>query len=217
MNKQTLQRGIALSTYIFVIGAALFIGLGLGWLTQGDKPLALNATVLPESRPLPPFELQATDGTTVTRDSLRDQWTWVFYGFTHCPDVCPGTLTSLRDSLPLIEGEQPQVLFVSLDPERDTPKKLKEYVEWFSPEFSAATGSIAELSQAAQAMGIAWQKVPSQSKSDPNNENYMIDHTSWVILLNPAAQIQAWFSPPHIPKEMASDFIAIRDQHQPSK
>lgn len=212
MNKQTLQRGIALSTYILVIGAALFIGLGLGWLTQGNNTAIVNATVLPESRPLPAFELQSTNGQAITPDSLKGQWTWVFYGFTHCPDVCPGTLTALRDSLALVEGEQPQVLFISLDPERDTPEKLKEYVEWFNPEFNAATGSIAELSQAAQAMGIAWQKVPSKT-----NDNYMIDHTSWVILLNPAAQIQAWFSPPHLPTEMASDFVTIRDQHQPRK
>lgn len=209
-NLSRRQLGIALNTYLLVIAAALIVGIGFGWLSNSSQSEIANATVLPESRPLPHFELQGSDGNRVTPSSLKGAWTWVFYGFTHCPDVCPGTLTALRDSLPLIEGEQPDVLFVSLDPERDTASKLKEYVEWFNPNFKAATGSVAELSTAAKAMGIAWQKVPPS-----NSDNYMIDHTSWVILLNPAGQIQAWFAPPHLPTEMAADFTLIRDNHQP--
>lgn len=211
MNTQSVQRGIALNTYLLVIAAALVVGIGLGWFTNNHKAEIVNATVLPESRPLPNFELKGSDGQPVTPETLKGSWTWVFYGFTYCPDVCPGTLTALKDTLPEIEGEKPQVLFISLDPERDTPEKLTEYLEWFSPSFKGATGSVAELSKAAKAMGIAWQKVPTK---DP--KNYMIDHTSWVILLNPSAQIQAWFAPPHLPLEMASDFSVIRDQHQPA-
>lgn len=204
------QRGIALSTYIIVIGVALFLGLGLGWVAQDREQHVINATVLPESRPLPDFQLPSIQGRAVSPESLKGQWTWVFFGFTHCPDVCPGTLSALRDTMPLIEGKKPQALFISLDPERDTLDKLGEYVRWFNPSFNAATGDIKALNKAAQSMGIAWNKV-----FDKNSDNYQIDHTSWVILLNPSAQIQAWFSPPHLPQEMADDFMAIRDNHIP--
>lgn len=204
------QKGIALSTYVLVIGIALILGVALGWLSQKSDSHDIKATVLPESRPLPAFELTDTDGETVSPESLTNQWTWVFFGFTHCPDVCPGTLAALRDTMPLIEGEAPKVLFVSLDPERDTLDKLGEYTKWFNPKFEAATGDIPALNKAARAMGIAWSKV-----EDENSDNYQIAHTSWVILLNPSAQIQAWFSPPHLPLEMAQDFMAIRDNHQP--
>jgi protein SCO1/2 len=180
----------------------------LGWIAQGDKDTEVKATVLPESRPLPAFELEGTHGSPINPETLKGNWTWVFFGFTHCPDVCPGTLSAIRDGLPLIEGEAPDVLFISLDPERDTLTKLAEYVEWFNPDFKAATGDIPALNKAAQAMGIAWSKVETESS------NYQIAHTSWVILLNPSAQIQAWFSPPHLPNEMAQDFMTIRDNHQ---
>lgn len=205
------QRGIALTTYILVIGIALFLGVALGWLSQGNNSHEVKATVLPESRPLPQFELQNTQNASVTPESLKGSWTWVFFGFTHCPDVCPGTLAAMRDTMPLIEGDKPGVLFISLDPERDTLDKLGEYTKWFNPSFEAATGDIPSLNKAAQAMGIAWSKV-----EDENSDNYQIAHTSWVILLNPSAQIQAWFSPPHLPQEMAQDFMAIRDNHQPA-
>lgn len=206
------QRGIALSTYILVIGVALLLGIVLGWVAQDSEQHQVQATVLPESRPLPSFELPSTQGQSITPEALKGQWTWVFFGFTHCPDVCPGTLSALRDTLPLIEGEQPEVLFVSLDPERDSLEKLREYVTWFNPSFNAATGDIDALNKAALSMGIAWSKVESK-----DSDNYQIAHTSWVILLNPSAQIQAWFSPPHLPLEMAQDFMTIRDNHIPAK
>lgn len=207
-GKATKQGGISLTTYILVIGVALILGLALGWIAQTDKQAEIKATVLPESRPLPAFELSSSNGETISPETLKGNWTWVFFGFTHCPDVCPGTLSAIRDSMPLIDGDTPKVLFISLDPERDTLQKLREYVQWFNPEFNAATGDIAGLNKAAQAMGIAWSKVETE------NDNYQIAHTSWVILLNPSAQIQAWFSPPHLPSEMAQDFMNIRDNHQ---
>lgn len=203
------QAGIALSSYILVIAVALLFGIVLGWLAQGDKGGELNATVLPESRPLPNFELSSSQGRKISPEALEDQWTWVFFGFTHCPDVCPGTLSALRDSLPLIKGEQPKVLFISLDPERDSLEKMRDYVTWFHPDFEAASGEINALNAAAKAMGIAWSKVDNE-----DSDSYQIAHTSWVILLNPSAQIQAWFSPPHLPQSMAEDFMRIRDNHQ---
>src|SRR5688572_28487024 len=103
-----------------------------------DASRLRTARLYPAQRALAPFELQQSDGTPLTADELRGHWTLVFLGFTHCPDVCPTTLSDLaaaqRQWADVPAGARPRVLFVSVDPARDTPAKTGEYAAFFHPD-----------------------------------------------------------------------------------
>ena len=152
---------------VIVLVVALAAGLGLlagrhlfGTDRAGAVPAASLATVrlLPEPRPLPAFRLAQSDGTPLDAADLRGHWTVVFLGFTHCPDVCPTTLAELavaqREWASLPEATRPRVLFVSVDPGRDTPEATGAYAHHFHPDTLAATGDLPALEAFATSLGM---------------------------------------------------------------
>lgn len=127
-----------------------------------------------------PFRLTTQDGTMLTEADLKGRPFAVFFGFTHCPEVCPTTLWEISEALKALgpKAEGLKVLFVSVDPERDTPELLKRYLQSFDPRIIGLTGSNADIEAIAKAYRVYWRKVPTQ------DGDYTMDHTATVYLMD---------------------------------
>ena len=176
-------------TFGYILVAALAAGLGLlaafHFLGRDDAPAAppLQAvTLLPQPRELPAFNLRQSDGTPLVPGELAGHWTLVFLGFTFCPDVCPTTLAELAqaqkqwEALP--ESTRPRVLFVSVDPERDTPEVLAEYLANFDPRITGLTGDPGEVARALEGFRASAERLPAE------DGGYTMNHTAGVFLFD---------------------------------
>jgi protein SCO1/2 len=195
---------------VVLVIVAFAAGLLLArWLVQGTPapPSTERATVLPEPRALPALELTDQDGRPLVARPFDGHWTLVFFGFTQCPDVCPTTLATLaearRQLADLPRGQQPRVLLVSVDPERDTTEILAPYVRFFDPAFLAARGSPEATATTAAAFGVPYAKVTLPEGG------YTLDHGSGLFLVGPGGGIEAYFSAPHDAGTIARDYRAI--------
>lgn len=178
--------------------------VGPGTAAQNAPLAAMGATLIPDPQPLPDFTLSSVQGP-VTRASLRGRWHFVFFGYTQCPDVCPTGLSlmaELQRRLPA--GERPGVLFVSVDPQRDTPALLGEYVPAFDPAFRGATGDEAALAPLVKHLGVLVQRHPPAQADHPMT--YTVDHTASMFLIDPQARLRGVFSPPHDLEAMLADY-----------
>lgn len=207
---------------LVVLIAVLAAGLGLWASQQLHGPAAPAApaapalpatravTLLPTPRVLPAFALQQADGTALTPDTLKGHWTVVFLGFTHCPDVCPTTLAELAGAqkqwAALPAATRPRVLFVSADPERDTPQLVAQYAHAFHPDTLAATAPIPQLEAFARALSLVFMKVPGPSG---DAADYSIDHSAAVVLLDPQARMAGVAQPPFDVKGIAADLETL--------
>lgn len=191
--------------------AAALALVGLGVLTQQAMQvppvfaLAAGQWLAP-ARILPVFALLAEDGPVTNRD-LLGHWTLVFAGFTACPKVCPLTLGQLKQAkarLTAEESRQFNVLFVSVDPARDTPARLGDYARHFGAGFRAATAGDAELQSLLAGLGLVYLKQDSPGAAAP-----LIDHSAHVALVNPAGQLTGYLTPPFDAAALAADMHAL--------
>ena len=203
----------------YALAAIVAFGLGLFlarvFVKPQEVPVTENATILPQPRALPPLDLVDQDNHPLPGDFLRDHWTLVFFGFTQCPDVCPTTLTTLaqmkRQLADLPAGQQPRVLLVSVDPERDTPAILKPYVTFFDPSFLGATGTLAATTQAATAFSVPFAKVPLPGGG------YTLDHGAGLFMVSPAGALAAYSSPPLDATVLARDYRKVVQYFEESR
>ena len=144
------------------------------------------------------FSLTDHRGLSFTRDDLTDRWTLIFFGFTHCPDICPTTmaeLAELKSQLADTEASDARVVMVSVDPARDTPDRLAQYVPYFHPDFIGVTGDFADILSVAQRLNAPFRKV-----SEPDG-GYQMEHSANVMLMNPRGDYHGFFRAPlDIPK-----------------
>lgn len=166
---------------------------------------ALQLTV---PRPLPGFTLLDHTGARFDRSRMLGRWTLVFFGFTHCPDVCPTTLHTLagvRTALAdLPEESRPDVMMVSIDPMRDTAEKLAAYVPFFHPDFVGATGEMDAILDLTRHLGVAFAYTPLE-----NSDAYGVEHTASIFLVDPQARLAAVFGTPHTVDGIARDYARI--------
>ncbi len=192
-------------THCLLAAAALLAALAGFWvaseLDRGSPHLA-SGTWLPQPRAVPDFTLSDIYGRPFTRADLAGAPTLVFFGFTHCPDVCPTTLLKLARVTKQVGDARLRVLFVSIDPQRDTPQALALYVHAFDPRFAGLTGEPAAIAAVAQQFGVAVSRV------DLPGGDYTMDHSAVVFLLDDAARIAAIFTPPFEVAAMAADLTA---------
>lgn len=195
---------------IFIAIVAVFaIGMG-AWLSyQLAVPPAVprTATVLPAQIELPEFSASDQRGTAVGRDVFTGQWSLLFFGFTHCPDVCPLTLQVLANARQTLldAGREPvpQIVLLSVDPERDTPEVLDQYLNYFGGDIRGITADIAELRKIAKALGIFFEKSFNEDGS------YAMNHSAVVLVINPRAEFHALFSAPHEAANFVHDLPII--------
>lgn len=164
---------------------------------------------LPEPLPLEPFTLVDHEALPFTRDRLEGRWTLLVFGYTHCPDVCPLTLAQVRDTRALLEQQSPALdvaaVFVSIDPERDTPERVAAYVAAFDEDLIGVTGTAEAIAAFAGQLRVKY--APTRRSSD----GYLVNHSSSVALLTPRAELAALFSVPLRPERLASDLRAIAE------
>ncbi len=191
---------------ILVALIALVLGLTFSRVLTGTRqadPAALldaGIVLLPRSRPLPSLPLTDQDGRPQALDQLRDKWSLVFFGYTFCPDVCPTTLAELRQLnglLPAQTRERLRVVMVSIDPGRDTPAQLKQYLGYFDPAYVGLTGELADIQKLAGAVGIPF--IPG----DTSRENYTVDHSGNLVLLGPDGTQRGFVRAPLNPGKLA--------------
>jgi protein SCO1 len=197
----TLQM-VLLAIVAFVVG--LVIARGIFKPAGAPVPATESATILVPPRDLPPLDLVDQDGNPLGPRFFEGHWTVVFFGFTHCPDVCPTTLAVLTQfhkllgSLPA--GQQPRVMLVTVDPERDTPARLRDYVRFFDPSFTGATGTPEAIGQAAAAFAVPYAKVTLPGGG------YTMDHGAGVYTVGPSGKVVAYSSRPRSAEVLARDF-----------
>jgi len=188
--------------WLLVATAAFCAALGGFWLaTQLDRagPQLASGTWLPRPKPLADFRLTDTTGRAFTRHDLGGGPTLVFFGFTHCPDVCPTTLMKLAQVRQRAEFKGLRVLFVSVDPQRDTPAVLGTYVHAFDPAFLGVSGDPQAILALAANFGVAVNRV------ELPGGDYTMDHSVVLFLLDARARLVAIFTPPFEVAALAAD------------
>lgn len=187
--------------------AALGLGLYAGMRLQGPRTLTPLASgiLLGEPRAVAPFTLADQDGRAYTQAQLQGHWTLLFAGFTHCPDVCPTTLALMAQLRGRLPADTPlELLFLSVDPERDTPERLRTYTAHFGGAVRGVTGPREQLDALCANLGIAYLKVPGA-----NDTQYTVDHSTALVLLDRSGRVAGYFQAPHKLDTLAADLAGI--------
>jgi protein SCO1/2 len=192
------SRGIKLTLIVILLFILVIVG---GFVYRIQQPrvmtpaeMKVNGLYLFET-PRSFGELNLVDhhGEPFTRDRFTGRWSLVFFGFTYCPDICPTTMAFLDRLVGELEGtevEETQVVMVSVDPARDTVAQLATYVPYFNPDFIGVTGEFLDIHRFATALNTPFRKVPGQ------DENYLVDHSANVVLINPRGHYHGFFKAP---------------------
>jgi protein SCO1/2 len=211
-NRGGRRRAIVVLS-VAVMAAAL--GIALAYLVSAQRAPALSALLLlPEPRPIAAFELVDGAGRPFSPERLQGRWSLVFFGFTHCPDVCPSALYDLdlasRQLAEAGDGTGPghQVVFVSVDPERDTPERIAQYVAYFNPGFIGVTGAHDQLEALTAQLGIGYRVEEHAAGS----ERYDVLHSASVVLIDPRGRLRGAFPPPLDAPAIARDLALLLDR-----
>jgi cytochrome oxidase Cu insertion factor (SCO1/SenC/PrrC family) len=188
---------------LVVAGAIAVLAAG-GWVLESwlAAPQPSQGNALIESE----FSLVDHTGKPVADEDFAGTWQLVFFGFTSCPDVCPTTLIEVSAVLEKLGDDAQQVtpLFISVDPERDTPEVMAEYVANFDPRIVGLTGSQEQIKQAAQAFRAYYAKVEQENQPD----GYTMDHSAFLYLMDPDGEYATHFSPSDEPAAIADEIRA---------
>lgn len=195
-NKQ--QKGIKYTVIAAVAFMVIVLSLFMNKILQprilSDQQLRANGAIeFDTARIIRDFNLVDQNNQPYTLEALKGKWTLIYFGFTHCPDICPTTLMQLSKVVNSLEPEikaNTQVLMVTADPARDTPEKLKIYIEHFNKDFNAITGEFLAVKRLAGDLNVAFNKVML------DNGDYTIDHSGNLILINPHGHYHGFFKPP---------------------
>jgi protein SCO1/2 len=130
-----------------------------------------------------PFTLVAPDGTTVTEATYRGKWLLIFFGYTFCPDTCPTTLSQFAVALGELgaDAAKVQALFVTVDPERDTPEVMGQYAAAFDPRIVGLTGSAQQIATVSREYGVSVERHPT----GPGAADYLVDHSTYIYIMDP--------------------------------
>jgi len=213
MQQSSLKFSIMMTT------VALAAMLAVMWLAASDRENGSRAmllpdrvmTLFPDPQPLTAFALIDQQNRVFDLSRLKGKWSFLFFGFTHCPDVCPTTLAALaraRDYIAktTVGADDVQFVFISVDPNRDTAGKLRQYVDYFDPTFLGVTGNDAQIGNLAGQLGATYQLAIT-----PGIENYPVYHTTAVFLLDPRARYHAMFTPPLDAETIGRRFKVLRE------
>jgi protein SCO1/2 len=180
------------------------------WQTE---PLPkIGGYVLSEPKALPPVALVDEQGRALGPADFAGRWSFLYFGYTYCPDVCPLTLVELATLKKRLTEQLPDTptdyYLVTVDPARDTPERLREYVTYFDASFHGLTGSIDDLKSLTGQTGSVFFVPEGQSE-----DAYLVSHSSNIALLGPDGRLHAVFTSPHTPDQLAADFGRIAAYH----
>ena len=180
---------------------------GKFWLVKPASELIKNGRLLQSPKDIEGIELTSMDGKQITKKDFLGHWSVVTFGFTSCPDVCPTAMGYYKQELDLIANSQNsksgvEFIFVSVDPERDTPEVLKEYLKKFHSQIKGYSGTKEQLEKVAKLLKTFHMKTG-------DGEDYSISHSPYFYLINPEGQWQAFYTPPVLKGRMADDLISV--------
>jgi len=209
-------KGLAVLLIVAVaiaVAAAAFIGSRPGKEVVVKPPEEIEDYLFWEAKELTDFKLTGADNKVLGLNDLKGKWSFIFFGYIHCPDVCPLTMGVLGQAFKLIEKnpaayQEIQGVFVSVDPKRDTPELLKEYASYFSNKFTGVTGDTAQVDAFSRQMSALYTIHPKEPNS--TGDDYQVTHNSTVFLIDPQGRLYGRFSPPQLPNEIAGVFLKIR-------
>jgi len=193
-------------SWLLVAIAALSAAVAGFWLAReldSSAPRLASGTWLSVPRTLADIQLEDGDGHRFTTQNLQGKPSLVFFGFTHCPDVCPTTLVKLAQVKKTAALAGLRVLFITVDPQRDTPQAVGAYAHNFDPSFIGLTGDQAAIDQVTRAFAVAAVRV------DLPGGDYTMDHSAQLFLVNSKAQIVGLFSPPFDTRILTQDLLAV--------
>jgi len=197
---------------VLVIGLVLLVAVMLATQRTLVQPPE-HATVLQRPLALPDFELATARGLAFTRDDFTERYSLLFFGFTNCPDICPLTMAALAGAYADLERDAkvtlPDVVFVSVDPNRDTADRIATYLRAFDPRFIGMTGDRAHLDPLLRTLGVT---VMTQAAA--NGSGYSVTHNGTIYLIGPDASLIATLDDGLTAAEIATDFRRIRALHQ---
>lgn len=203
-----------ISLIFFISALAIYaVKLQLG-AKRTRAPLNIDGVYLTQSQKISDFKLTDQNGNLFTRDKMLDHWTFMFFGFTNCGMVCPTTLSELNKMVKHLENdipknELPQIVLITVDPERDSVKRMKEYLNAFNPNFIGLRGEEESLSLLKKELHIASAKM----EAGANKNQYTINHSAEIMVFNPKAELQAFLSYPHTAAQMEKDYKLIIQQN----
>ncbi|MDT8283769.1 MAG: SCO family protein [Gammaproteobacteria bacterium] len=180
---------------------------------RGYSPI--QGTILSPPRKISVPALLKDNAEKFTNDDLKDQWHLMFFGYTHCPDVCPTTMGTLAQAKKAATANNqifPQVIFVSVDPERDKAALLSEYIKYFDEDFIGVTGDDDLIRALTLQMSVVYLKMPVAEGDDP--ENYVVDHSAALLLINPEGKLAAFLNPPFTPESISKDFKTVVNNYK---
>lgn len=180
---------------------AIIVGWWVGYLWSNLASEPVSATVFEDSLPLVEFTLIDHDQQPFDQTRFEGRWSLVFFGFTNCPGVCPTTLTKLSQTVAAMD-KPPAVIFISVDPQRDDPATLAQYVRSFDDQLIGVSGAPEEIDKLTAAFFVTYS-------INGTGEDYMVDHSSAVFLVNPAGRLSALFSAPLDAQQLAADLRKI--------
>ncbi len=191
----SVQKTVVVLTAVIALVLGLTVNKVINGKGQGDPVALLDAGIvlLPQSREIPDVALRGTDGESFALDKLNGKWSLLFFGYTFCPDICPTTLAQLRDlqgKLPQEARDNLQMVFVSIDPQRDTPEHLKQYLGFYKAGFIGVTGELSAIQTLANGVSIPF--IPG----DTSKENYTVDHSGNLVLVGPEGRQRGFIRAP---------------------
>jgi len=204
-----MTRGhLALALILSVVAGGA--GILVAKHTMKADATAVEGLLWPNPRTLGAFNAVDQDGQPFSNEDLRGRWSLLFFGFTHCPDICPITMTVLaqaRAGLAAAAGDTPlQVIFVSVDPVRDAPAQLAEYVRYFDPGFLGLGGTLDQVRALTSQMGVAFFHGPPGATGD-----YTVDHSASIFVIDPQVRIVGVISAPHQAESLVTRFRGMAD------
>jgi protein SCO1/2 len=210
----SIKTALVLGLFILLIGTVVYFTQQAPNASDNDNEAQSRVEArLDTPRPLTPFQLTAHDQKPLDLNRLKGKWTLLFFGYTHCPDICPTTLTELAQMIKQLEPailKDTQFVFVSVDPQRDTPESLKMYVGYFDEHILGATGGVKALTALVRQLDSKFE-LGTNPAGEP-----IVNHSSAMLLIDPQIRYYARLKAPHYAEELRAQFLALRDDYQRS-
>ena len=184
-------------------GVILVVAIGLGILFNFLQDYSFNGVIYENPKPAPQIILDGSDNTRFDLNSLTDKIVLVFFGYTSCPDVCPSTLSDMKRVMKILgeDADSVQVLFITVDPDRDTVEKLNGYMSLFDPRFLGLTGSVDDMELVWEEYGV-YREVDNSSKTAAG---YLVNHSSRLYLIDQNGRLFLTYGYGTSPESIAED------------
>jgi protein SCO1/2 len=197
-----------LSRKLVILGGIILL-IGIASCTSLTMPYQFNGSRMEPPMSLPDFSLMSTSGQPFHLSDAAGDFALIYFGYTFCPDVCPLTMSDVRQALDGLEGrERVRVIFISVDPERDTPELLERYVHAFGPDFTGLTDDFAKTQEVMKAYGAVAEKeeVPESAAG------YLVNHTARLYLVTPKRELLLTYPFGFAPEDLRKDLIYLLNQ-----